>query len=1260
MTVASTREYIFVSKNKGNDNNNGISRDKPVNTILKALELARNCQNIILLDGDYSEASIQVDYDVTVKGENGATLTNSTSFVNNGAVLTLKNLNVNSLNVDNFIRGNVVINNCIFENNNVNSIINSSNAEITKSIFVNNSGAIVYNNGFVKITNSILLDNNQIIANNIEDVDVDYNWWGNTLPDLRINNYLTLNVTSDKESLENNHVANVEFNFYLNSIKYYDLPAIELELSAINGVPTKNSVEINSMVSYTLTAFDDGVLIANYKKFNSNITFEFLKSNPNISLNTRDVLLFEDVVIQLNFPTDCTGNLTVTVGNSSQNKVITSNNQIFTFHGLKPDNYIVLVNYSGDRKYDSQILTSNVTVNKYSSTTSIELSAIEVDNDLILTITTNNGTTGNITLFINQEEVFLNLINSTVNYTIESIGRGDYLIKAIYNGDGNYEISQDSKFIEVDNLNATMNINVDDIRYGDVAIVNVTLNYDAMGQVIVTIDEITNSSNVINGKAQVTLYGVDAGIDKNISVFYTGDNTYFNQTKNCNFTISKADLDFNISSDDIKIGQYAEITIIVPPKTTGTFSINGTEVSIPLSGIVTYIISDLEIGFYTVSAVYEGNNYNTVSKNVSFTVSEYPYPQVANGGENTQNTQKSIYDTITNGEIAFAIPFNETISGDLVIDSFGNVYIPTQFGIYAFNQTNRLWYFTSSAAEGNLSGIAISREIIIAPKSGDTLFFINQTSGEKFGSNIYQGSSLFAPVVDSEANVYIASEYQFDQVGRTNGYKLVVIPFKLWVNGGDPTIVDLDQNAPLCAPTLNDDIIVIISDNRFRLINAKTLETISIKSGNFQGVRPVIGEGNIVYSILSNTIVAYNSAGAQVWKTKVTGGVGKVLALDNEQGVYHVNAKGNIYRYDLFDGSEVKFTDLKVTSGILIDTNNNLYFASNNFFYALDSEGNILWKSDLRSKVIGNPVMDVSGLIYVPTENSIIALTYAPLKDAINVTVGDIFVGEDAEIIITADTQITSKFNYAVNGEVYSSEGGLIHMTLHDLGAGNYTVEVSYAGDSRFNSQNQAFTFEVKKYTPMLVTSFENSTHMLEIKLNNDATGNVTVTVGDEKYTVQLVNGSASVKIQKSGSYDAVIVYLGDSRYNSIKGSKFVVVNADDSNGGSNSNPSSSKPALDKVSKKASKIVAKKKTFKKSLKVKKYTVTLKSGKTPIKKVKLIIKIGKKTFKAKTNAKGKATFKIKKLTKKGKYTAVIKFAGNKNYKATSKKVKITIK
>jgi hypothetical protein len=97
------------------------------------------------------------------------------------------------------------------------------------------------------------------------------------------------------------------------------------------------------------------------------------------------------------------------------------------------------------------------------------------------------------------------------------------------------------------------------------------------------------------------------------------------------------------------------------------------------------------------------------------------------------------------------------------------------------------------------------------------------------------------------------------------------------------------------------------------------------------------------------------------------------------------------------------------------------------------------------------------------------------------------------------------------------------------------------------------------------------------------------------------------------------------------------------------------------VSKAASKLTASKKTFKAKLKTKKYAVTLKNNKgKAISKAKISLKIKGKTYKATTNAKGKATFKITKLTKKGKFSAVVKYGGNAYYKGVTKSVKITIK
>jgi hypothetical protein len=97
------------------------------------------------------------------------------------------------------------------------------------------------------------------------------------------------------------------------------------------------------------------------------------------------------------------------------------------------------------------------------------------------------------------------------------------------------------------------------------------------------------------------------------------------------------------------------------------------------------------------------------------------------------------------------------------------------------------------------------------------------------------------------------------------------------------------------------------------------------------------------------------------------------------------------------------------------------------------------------------------------------------------------------------------------------------------------------------------------------------------------------------------------------------------------------------------------------VKKAALKLTAKNKKFKAKKKTKKYSVTLKDSKgKAIVKAKLTLKIKNKTYRATTNAKGKATFKIKKLAKKGNYKSVVKFAGDAYYNAVSKTVKINVK
>ena len=153
------------------------------------------------------------------------------------------------------------------------------------------------------------------------------------------------------------------------------------------------------------------------------------------------------------------------------------------------------------------------------------------------------------------------------------------------------------------------------------------------------------------------------------------------------------------------------------------------------------------------------------------------------------------------------------------------------------------------------------------------------------------------------------------------------------------------------------------------------------------------------------------------------------------------------------------------------------------------------------------------------------------------------------------------------------------------------------------------------------------------------ANAKVTISINGKNTPVTTdKNGQAKLAIKlPAKTYTATITYAGDN--NHVKSTTTAKV----------------------VVKKASpKIIAKKKTFK--AKIKKYTIALKDNKgKAIKKAKVTLKVKGKTYKAITNSKGKATFKITKLTKKGKHKATIKYKGNNNFKAVTKTIKyITVK
>ena len=265
---------------------------------------------------------------------------------------------------------------------------------------------------------------------------------------------------------------------------------------------------------------------------------------------------------------------------------------------------------------------------------------------------------------------------------------------------------------------------------------------------------------------------------------------------------------------------------------------------------------------------------------------------------------------------------------------------------------------------------------------------------------------------------------------------------------------------------------------------------------------------------------------------------------------------------------------------------------------------------------------------------------------------------KDATVYVFGAGSITGRSTIIVNGEVNStawdtSASNAINVYTKDISKSlkdNNDISVVLNNGMFMTLQQIIVTTQKAKsviVAPNSVTKVYNNGKNLVITLK-DSNG---IPIKNAKITVKLNNKPYERTTDKNGKvtlaisnlvpknyYTATITFAGDDTHIKSTAKTKVIV------------------------KKATvKITAKKKTFKSKVKTKKYTVTLKNNKGSVmKKVKLTLKIKGKTYKATTNSKGKATFKITKLTKKGKHTGKITFGGNKYYNKLTRSVKITIK
>lgn len=268
-----------------------------------------------------------------------------------------------------------------------------------------------------------------------------------------------------------------------------------------------------------------------------------------------------------------------------------------------------------------------------------------------------------------------------------------------------------------------------------------------------------------------------------------------------------------------------------------------------------------------------------------------------------------------------------------------------------------------------------------------------------------------------------------------------------------------------------------------------------------------------------------------------------------------------------------------------------------------------------------------------------------------NLSIDSKVIDENGQIVVILADDATGNVTIEI-GENYTTkaDNGKAIFAIKGLSAGKHDIRVYYSGDDRYAPIQLNSSVNVSLSTKIIADGFAtvyNGGKYLTVSLKdayNNALAGQIVSIRINGVTKSFTTDSkGQVKITTNdlapkNYYSAVISFYGAAVY--LKSTKSVSI----------------------IVKKATpKLTAKAKTFRVKAKTKKYVVTLKTNQNKAMKYKKVtIKVNKRTYSAKTNSKGQATFKLTKLTKKGKFIGIVKYAGSKYYNAKSIKVKITVK
>ncbi|WP_405266216.1 Ig-like domain repeat protein [Methanobrevibacter sp.] len=442
-----------------------------------------------------------------------------------------------------------------------------------------------------------------------------------------------------------------------------------------------------------------------------------------------------------------------------------------------------------------------------------------------ITVNAHKNATGNVMLSIGDMNYTLELINGTAQMTLTDLECGNYMIRAMYEGDSSFPPKNGTYAFSVEGY-AILGPQQNYIYYGDMESINLTLP-GGEGNLIVRLDDnIYQSVRLQDGKASVLLDGIAPGVHK-LNAYYSGGD----------YTVSPYDR--NIFHVDIRViypanvnvDEDAWIYLKIPENAQGKviMNMNGdVREMVHSNGIINETLAFSEFGDYDFTLMYDGADYTI---------------NLPDGRIHVKPGNFNCPSTITDKDNA--ITFN------LPADAKGKV------SVYAYDDASG--QYSSFVLDENISGPEVSVSLADLKSGRYKLKIIYED--EKYGNFSQEG-------------IYLAvSNTPAISVSVSGNDKRATFVFTLPKDASGGLIVNVEGISYYCK--INDGIANLIMDNLSSGIHtllvrysgcdsysATTVES-NVTVANSIPARIDAGDASVIYSSGNQySITVYTEGGA--------------------------------------------------------------------------------------------------------------------------------------------------------------------------------------------------------------------------------------------------------------------------------------------------------------------------------------------------------------------------------------------------------------